>query len=212
MKHRAQWRHRQAGRQQDGGLGAQGHGCRAAASQEGQGTDQEGHRKREPFSSDRKAPRMPRGSKHRVRGLARAEGGGRGRRVYTAWTGGSGGTGGQREKRGSRQHRRHGSPEGAAASRPPALGEPGPTGRGRRAHLGESLRLQGTVCSLRGGTGFSLHCGDSGASLSKDHAARSTPALYARSRLLGPHGPPCQRQHTAERLLAQRLTRVSDAG
>lgn len=79
MKHRAQWRHRQAGRQQDGGLGAQGHGCRAAASQEGQGTDQEGHRKREPFSSDRKAPRMPRGSKHRVRGLARAEGGGRGR-------------------------------------------------------------------------------------------------------------------------------------
>lgn len=112
--------------------------------------------RREPFSSDRKAPRMPRGSKHRLRGLARAEGGGRGRRVYTAWTGRSGGTGGQREKRGSRQHRRHGSPEGAAASRPPALGEPGPTGRGRRAHLGESLRLRGTVCGPRGGTGFSL--------------------------------------------------------
>ena len=165
-KHRVQWRHRQAGRQHYRGLGAQGHGCRAAASQEGQGTDREGCRRREPFSLDRTAPRMPRGSKCRVRGLPRAEGSRRGRRVYMPWTGRSGGTGGQREKRGYRQHRRHGSKTVAAPSRPPALGEPGSTGRGRRAHLGESLRLRRTVCGPWGGMGFSLHHGDLGVSLS----------------------------------------------
>lgn len=52
---------------------------------------------REPFSPERTAPRMPRGSKCRVRGLARAEGGGRGRRVYMAWTGRS--VGNMRPKR-----------------------------------------------------------------------------------------------------------------
>lgn len=147
--------------------------CRAAASQEGQGTDQEGHRKREPLShlTEKHQGCHEETRKHRVRGLARAEGGGRGKRIH-GLDGGEVGNKEAKRRRGSDSTGGTREPGGRAAG-PPALG--GQEATGREGPSREASDCKGLCAAPGEGRAFPP-LWNSGASLSKDHTAEHTSA------------------------------------